>query len=348
MRGEPYLIPPGKRRGNKFYLIRGNFDGKIDAESSTGTTDERLANQMLAEVKYNEVCGLRARELKTFNFAADQYIAWKNPSKRERGFIDKMRPHIGDDPVNELTQSDLVALANKLYPKGKGSAKNRAVMRPASAILHYAAKPSHKWCDYWSVELFEEAPVKKRAMSIEEARKLIVATEGKRRLLLIWLFKHSDRITASLMVKGSEIHMDEDYYDRLTGKKKKVWQKAPLDPEVKRGLIEVYGSNLPQGRIFCWSSRQNTYRWLKPLCKRIGVKFTPHMARHSILTWISDAGGNAGQIKTRGGHASLKSSEPYLAENLKVTRDITAQFVLDERKSIRVISRVRKPRKAKK
>ena len=67
-----------------------------------------------------------AREHKTFNYAADQYIAWRKPAKRELGFIHKMRAYIGDKPVHEITQSDAVALANTLYPTGKGSSKKAA------------------------------------------------------------------------------------------------------------------------------------------------------------------------------------------------------------------------------
>lgn len=339
MRTEPYLVDPGTRKGNKYYIIRGTFDGKADNERSTRTADAELAGAMLARLIYEERAGLRARELKTFDFCADQYIAWKNPPKRELQFIDKLRGYLGDVPANDINQSHLVAAANSLYRDHKASSKNRAVMRPASAILHYAAKPSHKWCDYWQVELFEEEEVKKRSMKIEDVRKLVEATDSLQRLFLLWLFKHADRITASVMVEGKHINLAKNTYERLTGKKKKKWQNAALDGEVKAALIAQFGPRMPEGRIFPWGDRHNVYRWTKPLSKHLKVKFTPHMARHSILSWIGDAGGNSIQIKTRAGHASLKSSEPYLAENLDITREITAQFSLVSKKPIRLESR---------
>ena len=339
MHRDPYLVPPRKRKNNRFFIIRGTFDGKPDNEKSTGTADEDLANRMLARLIYNEKCNIQAREFKTFNFAADHYIAWRNSSKRELGFIDKMRPHIGNMPINEITQSDIVALANLLHPKGKGTTKNRAVVRPISAIMRYAAKPTHKWCDLCQIEAFKEQPVMKRAIPVEDAIRLVNETKGMQRLFLLWLFKHSDRVTATLQVEGKNIHIDQGYYDRLTGKSVKRWVKAPLDLEVVNALKDEYGLELPQGRIFSWGDRHNVYRWIKPLSKRINIAFTPHVARHSILSWIADAGGSSSQIKTRAGHASLKSSEPYLAENLNVTRDITAKFSLVKKKHIRLESR---------
>lgn len=340
MQRDPYLVPPGHRKNNKFYIIRGNFDGKPDNEKSTWTADADVAQRMLARIIYDKSRGIQARELKTFDFAAEQYIAWRvNILKREVDRINKLRSYLGDMPVNEISQSDLVAAANSIYQGCKASSKNRSVMRPASAILHYASQQTHKWCDQWNVELFPEDPVKKRTMTIEDARKLVNESSSDKKLFLLWVFKHSDRVTATLEVKGEHIHLDKDYYDRLTGKKKKKWVKAPLDPEVKFCLMHLYGSKLPQGRIFPWNDRWQVYDWTNPLSKSLGVRFTPHMARHSILSWIGDAGGNSIQIKTRGGHASLKSSEPYLAENLEVTRNITAQFVLVNEKPIRLESR---------
>lgn len=327
-RGEPYLIPPGTRKNNAFFIIRGNFGGKTDNEKSTGTDDEELAEQMLAQLIYDEKRGYVAQAVRSFEWCTEQYIAWRNPPTRERTFLKVICQHIGDMPIHELTQADLVATANTIYSDTKASTKNRAVMRPASAVIHYAAKSSNGWCHLWQVELFPEDPVKKRSMSLKDAQKLVNATSGMQKLFLLWLFKHGDRVTGTIETEGKNIHLKDGYYDRLTGKKKKHWRKAPLDPEVKAALADVFGRKLPQGRVFPWPSRWATYRWLKPLSKRLKVKFSPHMARHSILSWIGDAGGNSIQIKTRAGHASLKSSEPYLTENLDVTRDITAQFVL--------------------
>lgn len=344
------LIPPyarKPRKNNPYYIIRGEIDGK-DIERSTKTNDRSIADKIYADFIHGLAHDTKARETKTLRYASDCYIQLHNPSKRELGFIDMLCSFHGDTPVSQITQEDLVGMANTLYPTSKGSTKNRAVLGPAYAILNYSAGKARKWCDYPEMEKFEEDPVQSRKTTIDVARALVGATKSDKRLLILWLFKHSDRITGTLGVEGAHVHMDQDYYDRLTGKKKKKWVKAPLDPEVKNCLIGLYGSKLPQGRIFPWNDRWQVYDWLTPLCASLGVRFTPHVARHSILSWIGDAGGNSFQIKLRAGHASLKSSEPYMAENLKVTRDITAQFVLVEDESIRVKRRGKSSSKARK
>lgn len=334
MRKEPYLVAPGRRKNNKHFLIRGTFYGKPDNELSTGTTNEELAELMRSRIVYEEKCGIQAVEEKYFVYAVNQYIAAKNPSERTRDFLRVLCTFWATTPIREV-EEQIMDVANRLYPDAKGSTKNRAVLVPAYAVLNWAASRPRKWCDVPEMEKFKEEPVQKRAMTIENAQKLVKATQGLERLLLLWLFKHSDRITGSISVFGSDIYMAQDYYQRLSGKSRKTWQRAPLDPEVKKALIALFGRKLPSGRIFPWLNRYAVYRWLKPLCKRLGVKFTPHMARHSILTWIADAGGSSSQIKTRAGHASINSSEPYLAENLKATRAITSKFVLGKKRVIR-------------
>lgn len=338
MRGELELIKPGKR--GKFWVIRGTVHLFIDkdvitkrVEKSTGTTNKNeaiAAKQEMVRILEEEE---RVSNVVTFREASVRYREGKKYSRREQMMIDRINTYLGDMDIREVSRHDLVAAANSLYPTAKASSKNRLVLTPCASILHYAADDANRWREYVKIKKLDEDEVKTRSTTIQVARKLVKATKGDKRLLILWLFKHGDRITASLNVLGSDIYLKDNYYMRLIGKKKKRWVKASLDAEVKSALIAVHGAKMPQGRIFTWGDRHNVYRWLRPLCKRLKVTFTPHVARHSILSWIGDAGGNEIQIKTKGGHASLKSSERYLASNMKVVSDITAQFPLTKGKS---------------
>jgi hypothetical protein len=116
--------------------------------------------------------------------------------------------------------------------------------------------------------------------------------------------------------------------------------KARLDSQAcdaggLTNLDQEHGPKLPLGRIFTQGDRHNAYRWIKPLSQCLGARLRLTLRGKAFFR---GSGGGSSQIRTRAGHASLKSSEPYLAENLDVTRDITARFVLVKHEPIRLES----------
>src|SRR3546814_2297676 len=46
-----------------------------------------------------------------------------------------------------------------------------------------------------------------------------------------------------------------------------------------------------EGPLWPWKSRWRVYDWLRPLCEQVGVKFTPHMARHVWGSQRNEEGG---------------------------------------------------------
>jgi len=66
------------------------------------------------------------------------------------------------------------------------------------------------------------------------------------------------------------------------------WLVVPLHSMVLDMLRADAGDHV--GRVFPWRDRAGLYYWLRPLCRRVGVVVTPHMARHSFATWLVDDG----------------------------------------------------------
>src|SRR5579883_3541382 len=58
----------------------------------------------------------------------------------------------------------------------------------------------------------------------------------------------------------------------------------PLHDEVWELLV-----NDPPGAgpLFPWRTRSGVYKWLRPYTKALGLRFTPHMARHSVGRWLN-------------------------------------------------------------
>jgi hypothetical protein len=360
------LVPPGgrvqwkagRRFANPNYLVRGTLDGR-EYFKSTLTRDPLLAQARMGEI----VAGLRARrvpgpgEAVSYSRATEAYIDWRGPSEPERKRLRRLARVIdpaGDKHVGDVILAELVAAAATLYPDHKNETRNRWGIRLAGAVLHYAHK--NRWRDWLRVEKLPEAPEKNRVAPIETGRAILDAIEAelaavrpkrlmlanrradidepaieraerrwrKRRLLVVWLYKHGHRISDLLRMDWTaDLDLPNRRYRILVGKRKRIREK-PMDPEVFELL-----ANEPEprvGRIFPWRDRSGVYQWLRPLTRKLGVRFTPHMARHWLGTELNALG--AGQ-KTIAGvldHAYVGSSARYQDADFDIQRASAARL----------------------
>lgn len=74
--------------------------------------------------------------------------------------------------------------------------------------------------------------------------------------------------------------------------------RLELSPELVVMLAKT--EKQPSGRVFPWGDRHNVYRWLRPLCKRLGVSYTPHQSRHAMATDLRALGYDMKAITERG------------------------------------------------
>lgn len=284
------LIRPGGRKGNQFWIVRGTLAGRR-IEVSTKARDREAAERFKAKLELRLLDRLPPgrSEAVTFRQAAIAYKAFRSPSKGDCNRIAKIEAVLGNKLVTEITHADLVATANRLYPDAVAATKNRGVMKPAAAILHYAAR--NGWCERIIIERFKEPPPETRASSAETAQTILaaIATEEKdattererraavkKRLLILWLFCHWSRISDALRVDWNHVDLTERTY-RIYISKPARWKIKPISSEVWQAL-----ANDPErvGPLFPWRTRSGVYKWLRPLVRRLNIVFTPHMARH--------------------------------------------------------------------
>ncbi len=65
---------------------------------------------------------------------------------------------------------------------------------------------------------------------------------------------------------------------------------------------------------------------LSALCRRLGLAFTPHVARHSFATWLVDAGVNLRDVMDAGGWSDHKSVFRYAGSNVERVRKAVNQL----------------------
>ena len=332
-----YLVAPGKRKGNTYWLVRGTLGGRR-YEISTKTRDREFALKVKAEIEL-ELLGNRVPitgEDISFAHAANLYSAWRDPSDADRGRIEHLCAVLGKKMIHEIRQADLVDTANRLCPGKSPATKNREVMRMAAAILHYAARQDY--CGWLRVALFKEPRPKTRAVSQDVARTLInsvpdrpayktertpeyiaraEAKQRKKRLLLLWLFRQGTRITDALQLETEHLDMQRRVF-RLHIGKTDEWIEAPLHDEV---FAMLASDLLAAGYIFPWRTKSAVYAWLKPYAKSLAIDFTPHMARHSLGKWLNEDGASLRQIMDTLRHADPKSSIRYQSTDIEVIRE---------------------------
>lgn len=341
------LYAPGTRKNNPYWLALLKVNGRrveISTKELTHAKAKRFAQEkekaFLAEAPRG--AGAKAR----FAEAAEAYAAFRgldlgNPrahSGRQRldaNGILRLIAAIGRAWAHEITHADLIACANRLYPAGAAATKNREVLRPAAAILHYAA--GNGLCAWLRVPLFREPKPRTRSVSLDVASALVAtAPEGPKRLLLTWLFRQGTRISETLAVRWDEppaswkgelfaqIVLPRQLV-RLYVRKNNSWREFPLRADLFEMLAAIPEADR-RGRLFPWRQKTGVYKWLRPLAKGLGIAFTPHMARHSLGTWLNESGAGMTTIMAALGHADIKSSARYQSADVEIVRAASARL----------------------
>jgi integrase len=318
------LVAPGKRKGNKTWIFRGRVAGRlreITTEFGPGTPQrvlrqaaEETEREIWAEHEASRVP--RSGENTTFRQASVQYLNFKDPQAQNiplRRKIEKLVTHLGDRTLASIGAQDLVNLANEQYPHVALGSRNDAVIIPAAAVLHYAAKAG--WCQWMKISQFARKKPETRSVTdeVEEALINSLPIGSYERLFMLWIFRQGNRVTEPLNVRWPKIDLPRRTVD-IWIEKRREWRTKPLHDEVFEALAAI-----PQdaradydGYLFPWRERNGIYKWLKPYAKRLGIgSFTPHQARHTVGRKLNANGNGLATIMDVLDHLDPRSSVRY-------------------------------------
>lgn len=307
------LYPPGTRKGNAYYIARGYIGGtqyEINTETKNKRTAEQHWHTFVKQVQESEP-ETPATTARTFASVVNDFIKVRQPRKLDLTYLEKLKTsELGLMPIESIRSTDVQRVAQKLYGNNAVSTKNRQAIVPASSVLHFAAEAGYR--DYLRVPKFKEPEAETRRPQDGTLDTLIEATQGRNRLLLMWLKHQGWRITETLQVKDNHIDLETGrVWVNVTkaGRWKRLYLAAPLVDELKQFTTLAVRED---GRIFPWSHRGNVYRWLKPLCKTKGVRFTPHMARHDFGSRARVTGAGHRDLLDIGTWTNEKSVSRYM------------------------------------
>lgn len=307
------LVPPGTRKGYTEYYARGTING-IAYEENLRTADEKEAEIAKAELELFIRRLSRPAGVVTFKEAAERYIIARSLNDRDQRWVRSLYFMIGETPVGDIVQDDIVRCASVAYQSA--ASRNRAVLRPIAAVVHYAA--DNKWCAYQRFKAFKEPTPKNRCVEPEIEKKLLKLTgdDPIKHLLILWLFKHGNRISEVLNLRYRDIDFEKLTF-RLHLSKNDTYQDFPLNEEVASRLNRKAAG---EAFVFPWRTRSGVHKWLRPLVKGQDMVFSPHMARHTVGKRLSDQGASLTSIMGKLGHLSVKSSMRYQAKDIETIR----------------------------
>jgi integrase len=313
-------IAPGKRKNNKHWLYRGRVAGKLREITTAFGADTparviredkaKTERDLWAEHEAGRVP--RSGENTTFAQAARQYLNLRDPQAQNLPLqrkIEKLVAQLGDRTLASISAQDVINLANELYSHTTLSSRNDAVIIPAAAVLHYAAK--NGWCQWLKISQFARKKPETRSVSDAVAETLINSQPmgSFERLFLLWIFRQGNRVTEALGVRWEKVDLPRRTVE-LWVQKRQEWRNKPLHDEVFEALAAIPLAERGE-YVFPWRKRNHVYAWLMPYAKRLGVRFTPHMARHTVGRWLNAEGNGLRTIMEVMDHLDPRSSVRY-------------------------------------
>jgi integrase len=304
------LIPPGARKGNRTYYVRGTFGGRR-REINTKERNEAAALRFAEALKrsLDAASADLERGQVTFRQAAELYLKAARRSRNEERYIRKLAAYFGNKLVDRIRHRHIAEAATALYPTASPETQNRQAFTPTASVLHYAA--DNDLCAWLRIRKLEESDPAPRAAGAHVLGQVIAAAEDPDARRLLKLLSYQGwRISEALGIEWERTDMVARAFQVRVGKAR-TWKTIPMHPEVYAEL-QLVPLAQRTGRMFPWRRRERFYPVLDGICKAAGVRFTPHMARHDFATDLNDQDVSTVDIVNAGTWTSTKSVERYI------------------------------------
>ncbi|MCA9488217.1 MAG: tyrosine-type recombinase/integrase [Nanoarchaeota archaeon] len=168
----------------------------------------------------------------------------------------------------------------------------------------------------------EEVPIKKKkkqlpkVISKEKIKKIIDLTENLKHRLIIKLFYSSGlRLQELINLKRKDLDFERGVLNIRKGKGNKD-RISLISKSLKLDLLKYYSKEVFKTE-YLFEGRKGKYtkksvqKTLDIAGKKVGIKLTPHMLRHSFATHLLESGTDIRHIQKLLGHSDLKTTEIY-------------------------------------
>lgn len=330
----PSFSPPGTRKGNKKWIVRGRVDGapyEITTDARTKKEAQREWELFAADIRASDCKNSDAAAAGEWNFK-DALIHYKTSGDRspeQIGFIERLiSRHIDiaatsmplkKAPLSQIRPGAVRKLVIKAYAKAANSTRNRQGVGPIRAVINCAAEDDH--CPAIKIKPFPETRRAKRRPDTATENLLLKNTEGIQHLYLAVIFRHGFRVTETLGITWETgIDLQRRMFILYVGKAR-TEKPIPMHDDVFELLASTPAADR-HGRLFHWANRSSVDAWLTHLTGRLGVKFTSHMARHEWASVSNEHGFTAPDMVAAGSWTDARSLKDYTDVDFEHARDV--------------------------
>ena len=243
---------------------------------------ERIRAETEARLVKAELYG--AENEATFADAARAYLKAGKPRRYTAALIRAL----GKRRLATIKPGELRALAQSLYPNGKGATLNRSVLKPARAIINFGNE--HGMCAPMRVKGHYEPQIERPAADRHWVDAFMAAASNRAlRVLCLFMFVTGARIGECLKLEPHHLDLDNK---RGVGPKTKNGDFGVyyLTDELVRELrlLEPRRTHYGRGplKVFGWAGKQGPDKAWRATCELAGIPYlTPHEAgRHGFGT----------------------------------------------------------------
>jgi integrase len=233
--------------------------------------------------------------------------------------------------VAELGTDQVATFAIAEKPHVAPDTLNRDFVTPYSSVLHYAYEI--KWCGDPMIRRFQEQEDEIKAVTPAEVNLLVAnvdATASYKKAaharkdknaaykvaFLELLRQRGTRISDVLALqRPRDLDLPGMRVRFTIGKRRDKVQWLPINPK----LVAMFANLAPCDGVYLlpWRTKSGVYKWLRPLCQRLGLKVTPHMFRHALGEEAMDAEIDVITLMNMGAWASLNSARRYARSSPK-------------------------------
>jgi integrase len=306
-----------KRKDSSVYWVKFRHNGQT-IQRSTGTADKLKAQEYHDRLKVElwEQAKLGAKPRRSWQDAVVRWLQETSDKRTHREDLVKLKwldAHLGQLHLDEITLGVIDSIREARLKEGTKTTANRylALVR---AVLR-RARDDWEWIDKVpKVKLYKEAEGRERALTPEEAKRLLDELPMHLRDMALFALLTGLRQANVLGLEWSKVDLERGHaWVASSASKNRRPISVPLNQDAITVLLRQAGKH-PQ-RVFTYQgnpiTNANTRAWREALT-RAGIEdFRWHDLRHTWATWHRRAGTPTHELQRLGGWRTASMVERY-------------------------------------